>query len=101
MAKMVSDALWAGAWELTFVENHAWLQQNRDELSDTGTVRWFTPRGHLWPLLCMTVWSEYPQSPTGVRISISHKESADAWFNDCSLPRALVPALVGMLDVLR
>jgi len=97
----VSDELWASSdWVPTSVEKHPWLKENKEEgrySEGDKAKRWFVPRGHRWPLLCVSVYAEYPSHPKGVCILVSHKAATDAWFTNCSLPRDLVPALIEML----
>lgn len=98
----VSDELWASAdWVPTSVDRHPWMRKNKAELEmapeNESPSRWFIPRGYQWPLLCVSVYETYPFKPVGVLVSVSYKGAADGWFKECSLPRALVSALIEML----
>jgi len=99
----VSDDLWASEeWIPTSLDRHPWLRENKEEIGPwSNDRRWFVPRGHRWPLLCLTVYPAYSRPPVGVLISASYKVGADGWFTDCNLPRALVPTLIEMLVELR
>lgn len=96
-----NDNLWASAnWEATSVDQHPWLQANKEEISavDPHQRRWFVPRGCRWPLLSVTVYEAYSTTPVGVLISVAYKQSAFGWFDSCNLPRVLVPTLIEMLQ---
>lgn len=86
-------------WEPTTIKDHRWLNENREDLGDfiDARKRWFVPRGKMWPLLLVTVYTHYPMRPRGVRVVFSYKENDGAWFVDCSLPRKLVPVLIELL----
>lgn len=51
-----------------------------------------------WPLLCLTVYTEDRREPNGVNISVSYKTEPNGWFNDCNLPKTLIPTLIEMLQ---
>jgi hypothetical protein len=92
------DELWAGEWRQISPDKHAWLRNRDAEETVHVDQRWFAPRKRQWPLLCISVYTRYPLSPVGIRVAVSYKLSADAYFeSDCSLPPALVSTLAQML----
>lgn len=96
------DELWASSeWEQRTAGNHRWLRESAEELGrdivDGYERRWFAPKRKMWPLLCVSVYQNYPKKPPGVLISVSHKTDKEAWFEDCTLPPVLVPVLIEML----
>lgn len=93
------DETWDGEWVETLIDKHPWLRTVKDEVTGgSPPSRWFVPRGRRWPLLCLTVYSRYPIPPVGVRISVSRKDAADAWFTDCNLPISLLPMMIESLS---
>lgn len=93
------DELWASKeWIETGFEQHQWMKANREEMNELSPTRWFVINGTQWPLVCISVYQNYPGHPTGIRIAVSVKDHPDAWFENCNLPPILVLVLVKMLN---
>lgn len=93
-----TDELWMSSeWVETGFDKHPWMKKNRDEMNDKSPSRWFVIKGTQWPLICMTVYQNYPLHPVGVRVAVSMKDQANGWFQESTLPPALVPMLIETL----
>lgn len=93
-----TDELWASdEWIETGFDKHEWMKKNRSEMNENSPSRWFVIKNAQWPLVCVSVYHNYPTPPAGTRISVSYKTEPDGWFQDCSLPQFLTPVLIEML----
>lgn len=94
-------------WVRVNETTHKWLSapeviaERGDFVSPDSETRWYAPAGKEFPLLCLTVYSNYVKNINGVLISTSYKDAADAWFADCALPVALLPELMDMLGKIK